>query len=274
MAIGGVVVAWYYKRKADRRHAAYIAARDLREAQESSLRMALMRASGRPIEPDTDMGAVDALEADEMMPRVPPKLASRLAALVLVAGLSGGAFVAQQVSDEALRDEYVRAVAADADTSPAVKIAMVMGSYYESSSKHIGTPYIDRAGRGQPLTVCNGVTGAGVVAGRYYTPADCYRLERAGTSRPSATQRDCCGTGPPTTPSPRPHSSISCGTRGRRRWRTAPCAPRRTGVICRAPAGRTEVEPGHGGGVSTVLPGLQMRGDSNGEICAEWRVSP
>ncbi len=27
-------------------------------------------------------------------------------------------------------------------------------------------------------------------------------------------------------------------------------------------------------GVSTVLPGLQMRGDSNGEICAEWRVSP
>lgn len=65
VAIGGVVVAWYYKRKADRRHAAYIAARDLREAQESSLRMALMRASGRPIEPDTDMGAVDALEADE-----------------------------------------------------------------------------------------------------------------------------------------------------------------------------------------------------------------
>ena len=26
-------------------------------------------------------------------------------------------------------------------------------------------------------------------------------------------------------------------------------------------------------GVSTVLPGLQLRGDSNDEICREWRVA-
>ena len=61
--------------------------------------------------------------------------------------------------------------------SAAVVLARELGSYYESSGKHIGTPYVDRAGKGQPLTVCAGVTGPEVVAGRYYTPADCERLE-------------------------------------------------------------------------------------------------
>ena len=54
---------------------------------------------------------------------------------------------------------------------------MVLGDYYESSGQHIGTPYIDKLGKGQPLTVCNGVTGKGVVAGKYYTKEDCYKLE-------------------------------------------------------------------------------------------------
>ena len=35
----------------------------------------------------------------------------------------------------------------------------------------------ERVGKGQPLTVCNGVTGPEVVAGRYYSKDDCYRLE-------------------------------------------------------------------------------------------------
>lgn len=210
-----------------------------------------------------------------MMPRVPPKLASRLAALVLVAGLGGGAFVAQQVSDEALRDEYVRAVAADADTSPAVKIAMVMGSYYESSSKHIGTPYIDRAGRGQPLTVCNGVTGAGVVAGRYYTPADCYRLERA---RYIQAERDAARLLRywPT------YDAFAQATFVDFVWNKGPQALE--GSTMRAKANRGDLQGacresprwnrGTVAGVSTVLPGLQLRGDSNGEICASWRVTP
>ena len=54
---------------------------------------------------------------------------------------------------------------------------MELGAHFESSGRHIGTPYIDKLGKGQPLTVCNGVTGAGVLAGRYYTPDDCKRLE-------------------------------------------------------------------------------------------------
>ena len=61
--------------------------------------------------------------------------------------------------------------------SPAVLLAMEVGSYYESSGRHIGTPYIDNAGKGRPLTVCNGITGKDVVAGKYYTPDDCKRLE-------------------------------------------------------------------------------------------------
>lgn len=61
--------------------------------------------------------------------------------------------------------------------SAAVVLARELGSYYESSGRHIGVPYVDKLGKGQPLTVCNGVTGPEVVAGRYYTPADCHRLE-------------------------------------------------------------------------------------------------
>ena len=78
----------------------------------------------------------------------------------------------------ALDDPYVQAVARDTSTSDAVKIAMLMGHLYESSGKHIGMPYVDKLGKGQPLTVCNGITGAGVIAGQWYTPADCYELEK------------------------------------------------------------------------------------------------
>lgn len=61
--------------------------------------------------------------------------------------------------------------------SQAVQLAMELGAHYESSGRHIGTPYPDKLGRGQPLTVCNGVTGPEVIAGKYYTPQDCKRLE-------------------------------------------------------------------------------------------------
>lgn len=68
-------------------------------------------------------------------------------------------------------------VAVDHSPSHEVQLAAEIGAHYESSGRHIGKPYIDKLGKGQPLTVCNGVTGPEVVAGRYYTPADCKRLE-------------------------------------------------------------------------------------------------
>ena len=60
-----------------------------------------------------------------------------------------------------------------------IKIAREIGQHYESSGRHIGKPYIDRAGKGSPWTVCAGVTGPAVVPSRYYTPQDCERLETA-----------------------------------------------------------------------------------------------
>ena len=76
----------------------------------------------------------------------------------LAVGASGALYVGSQPSAE-------------------VVLAMELGAYFESSGKHIGKPYVDRVGKGRPLTVCNGVTGPEVVAGRYYSPADCKRLE-------------------------------------------------------------------------------------------------
>ena len=114
------------------------------------------------------------------MNKVPPKLRAGILA-VLVA--SGGGYAAYTHIDgetaPLLRNQYVQAAAQDQGTSEAVKVAMVMGAYFESSYKHIGTPYVDKLGKGQPLTVCNGITGPAVKVGRYYTPGDCYRLERA-----------------------------------------------------------------------------------------------
>lgn len=112
-----------------------------------------------------------------MSGRIPQALRGMLLAMLTATGIGGGTYYVSQQNQQAQLNEYLQTVAADTSTSDAIKLAMVLGSYYESSYRHIGTPYIDRLGKGQPLTVCNGITGAGVVAGRYYTPADCYRLE-------------------------------------------------------------------------------------------------
>lgn len=85
-----------------------------------------------------------------------------LQAALAISLAAGGAVVTHQAAQQ---------------PSAAVQLAMVLGSHYESSGRHIGTPYVDKVGKGQPLTVCNGVTGPEVVAGRTYTPDDCKRLE-------------------------------------------------------------------------------------------------
>ncbi|MFZ7337113.1 lysozyme [Comamonas jiangduensis] len=96
------------------------------------------------------------------MSKVPAVLRNRL--LQLAFGFAVGATT------------YV-AVDQPAKPSQAVQLAMELGAHYESSGRHIGVPYVDKLGKGQPLTVCNGVTGPEVVAGRYYSKDDCYRLE-------------------------------------------------------------------------------------------------
>lgn len=201
--------------------------------------------------------------------RVPAQLRAGIAALLVLTGAGAGMYAAHesQVQDM-LRHEYVQAVAADTGVSRAVQVAMVMGAYYESSYRHIGTPYIDKLGKGQPLTVCAGLTGPDVVPGKTYSPADCYRLERAryiGYERwlrrdlplwdalPLFTQAALLdfahnkGTG-----------NFSASTMRRKLL---------AGDLVGACRENERWTRGTVGGVSTVLPGLKVRGDANADIC-------
>ncbi len=206
------------------------------------------------------------------MSRVPNALRAGLMALaVLTAG--GGGYVAlesDKVAAQAMaeQNQYIQAVAADPGTSQAVKIAMVMGSYYESSYRHIGTPYVDKLGKGQPLTVCNGITGRAVVAGRYYTPADCYALER---SRYLAAERTAMGMfrlWATYTPLQQAVFIDFIHNKGEGALYTSTLLRKaNAGDVVGACRGNPRWNRGTVNGVSVVLPGLQARGDANGEIC-------
>ncbi len=209
------------------------------------------------------------------MSKVPAFLSSRLAALAILAGMGGtGAYVAQQTSDEALRDQFVQTVAADPSTSNAVKVAMVLGQFYESSGKHIGTPYIDKLGRGQPLTVCNGITGAGVVAGRWYSPSDCYYLERGRYLAAEQDARSLFTRWPSYGPFVQGQFIDFVHNKGAANLSTSTLLRKaNAGDLAGACHENPRWNRGTVAGVSTVLPGLQLRGDANAEICLEWRTA-
>ena len=96
--------------------------------------------------------------------RIPVSLRKKLVALSLAIAMGlGGAGVAYTPGRGA--------------PSEAVLLAMELGAHYESSGRHFGVPYVDRVGKGQPLTVCHGITGKDVIAGKHYSPEDCRRLE-------------------------------------------------------------------------------------------------
>jgi lysozyme len=204
--------------------------------------------------------------------RIPNALRAGLMALaVLTAG--GGGYVAverDKAAAQAMAEQnhYIQAVAADSGTSQAVKIAMVMGSYYESSYRHIGTPYVDKLGKGQPLTVCNGITGRAVVAGRYYTPADCYALER---SRYLAAERTAMGMfrlWTTYTPLQQAVFIDFIHNKGEGALYTSTLLRKaNAGDVVGACRENPRWNRGTVKGVSVVLPGLQARGDANGEIC-------
>ena len=214
--------------------------------------------------------------------KVPAWIVGRIVALSLAGGLAGGGAVLvldQPVPAtdaqirQALSDPYVKAVAADATTSDAVKIAMVLGSYYESSGRHIGTPYVDRVGRGQPLTVCNGITGAGVVAGRYYTPADCYLLERGRYLTAEREAQRLLTHWASYDPMVRAvfidfnHNKGAAALASSTMLRKA-----NAGDLLGACRENVRWNKGTVAGVLRVLPGLQIRADSNDEICRTWRL--
>lgn len=216
-----------------------------------------------------------------MASKVPTWLVGRLLAVAALGGLSaGGVHMAQQQAQlpaqqlqQANADAYVQAVAADASTSAAVKLAMVMGHFYESSGKHIGTPYVDKLGKGQPLTVCNGIIGAGVVAGKWYSPADCYELEKGRYLQAERDAKRLFAYWAGYDAFPQAVFLDFIHNKGTGALQTSTLLRKaNAGDLLGACSENPRWSKGTVRGVLTVLPGLQLRGDANGEICALWRL--
>lgn len=203
------------------------------------------------------------------MSKVPPQLRAGIAALMIALG--GGYAAYTHIDGETtalLRNQYVQAVAVDKGTSEAVKVAMVMGAFYESSYKHIGTPYVDRLGKGQPLTVCNGITGASVVPGRYYTPGDCYRLERAKYVSNEAHLKGSLPKWPSYTVLQQATVLDFTHNKGTAAFDSSTMRRKLlAGDVAGACRENVRWNKGTVNGVSTVLPGLKVRADANAEIC-------
>lgn len=179
------------------------------------------------------------------------------AALALTIGAAGGVATHYAVQPQA--------------PSAAVVLAMEIGAHYESGGRHIGTPYIDKLGKGQPLTVCNGVTGAGVVAGRTYTPDDCKRLELPRYLDAERQARAAL----------RHWDSYNVWVQASfidMVYNVGPSVLAGTAIARLANAGdlagacqqMTRWVRGTVAGKSTVLPGLVDRRTATRELCAEW----
>lgn len=210
-----------------------------------------------------------------MSSKVPRFLAGCLAALVLTLGASGGIFlVSDQASiEQGLTDQYVQAVAADPDASQGVKVAMLLGHFYESSGKHIGTPYIDKLGKGAPLTVCNGITGTGVIAGKWYSPGECYLLEKGRYLQSERAAQRPLGYWARYDAFVQGSFIDFLHNKGEAHFLSSTMSRKaNAGGLQGACRENTRRNKGTVKGISTVLPGLQLRGDSNNEICRERRM--
>lgn len=205
-----------------------------------------------------------------MSERIPQALRSMLKAMLIATGVGGGTYYVSQQSQQAQLTEYLQTVAADTSTSDAIKLAMVLGSYYESSYRHIGTPYIDRLGKGQPLTVCNGITGQGVVAGRYYTPADCYKLEVGRYKGAEAFLAKSVPTYSAANVLQQATFLDFVHNKGTGAFATSTMRRKLlAGDFTGACRENEKWTRGTVGGVKVVLPGLKVRGDANSDLCAE-----
>lgn len=201
--------------------------------------------------------------------KIPSQLRAGIAAILLA---TGGGYTAydylQKDAAKMLQNEYVATVASDVGTSEAVKVAMVMGAYYESSYKHIGKPYVDKLGRGQPLSVCNGVTGREVVAGRYYAPADCYGLEKARYLASEQYLKSKLPNWQTYTVFQQAVFIDFTWNKGQQAFDSSTMRRRlETGDVVGACRENLKWTKGTVNGVLTVLPGLKNRADANEELC-------
>jgi lysozyme len=184
---------------------------------------------------------------------VSPVLRKRLLAVAASVAVAGGAFVAGQ------------------RPSAEVLLAMELGAHFESSGRHIGTPYVDRLGKGQPLTVCNGITGPDVVAGRFYTREDCHRIEvpRYRTAEKQAKARlQHWDTYNPWVRASFIDMVFNLGPGALTDTTIQRLA--NAGDLAGACAQMPRWVYGTMAGQRTKLPGLVDRRDTTNELCAEW----
>ena len=202
------------------------------------------------------------------MSRVPRQLKAGIVAVLALSGSGAGLYYLDQAATERARDAYVQAVASDTSTSPAVKVAMVMGSYYESSYKHIGTPYVDKLGKGQPLTVCNGLTGREVIAGKWYSPAECFSLEKRRYMEYEVAAKRLFTGWVGFTVFQQAVFLDFLHNKGQGNLQSSTLLrDANSGNVIKACRENVRWNRGTVDGVSTVLPGLKIRGDSNAELC-------
>lgn len=185
-----------------------------------------------------------------------PELRNKI--LAMVAGLTIAGTGAYKLTEQDRLDNQ------------AMEIAAVVGSYYESSGRHIGTPYIDRVGKGQPWTVCDGITGPAVVPERTYSPADCKRLE-------TAARRDALGIAKANLTHWQDYNVFVRASYIDVAY-NVPSALIGTTLQAKANAGdlvgacmqMPRWVYGTVNGRKTRLPGLALRRDTTRELCAEW----
>lgn len=120
-------------------------------------------------------------------------ITSGIAAIVITLGGGTALYYNKDVTPDIaairLDEPYIQKIANDKEASDAVKVAMVMGFHYESSNRVITKPYDDKygargLGRKHLWTVCMGITdmvlpkGQKIDPNKTYTVDECYNMEK------------------------------------------------------------------------------------------------
>lgn len=200
--------------------------------------------------------------------RIPKKLKAAIAAVLIASGV--GSYYYDQDVKQMEGKEYIQAVADDPGTSTAIKVAMVMGSFYESSFRHIGTPYVDKLGKGQPITVCNGITDsvAKIDPNRYYTESDCYQLERLVYVKNEEYLKSDLKSWNKLTDFQQAVAIDFLHNKGIGNWSTSTYRKLTIqGKYVEACRQNERWNKGTVNGISRVLPGLEIRAKSNSDLC-------
>ena len=123
--------------------------------------------------------------------------------------------------------------------------------------------------------MCNGITGAGVAAGRWYGPENCYQLEKARYVTAERAAQRLLNHWASYDPFVQGQFIDWLHNKGEGAFTTSTMRRKaNAGDLVGACHENPRWNKGTVNGVRQVLPGLQGRGDANDEICRLWRMAP